>query len=346
MTIQEKNKFPKLTDLAAHLKKQYEKRWLRVTAKDQAGTAEIPAFLFRGEAEFYPKTLTSLQRMRSDDTLAPIDQKILEKISIYVDQEVQSRFGIGDFESKAYAQHYGLYSWLVDFTEDVDIATRFATSAKTPFSRGRMAVLDVDKARRNGVIVDLRSHPFAVRPRRQMAYGVFNRQFTDLKTAEAISAMGLTWYEYAQNDTSDQIRKMDIYNVSDDAFVGVLSLIIDQYINEYGRIPDKAALQLKDRVDRVPLFAVTEDLANINKDKLGRRGATAAELGFDKCSWRLCALGELNCKINVTVERLNSYRKWSIASKEPPGEIEYQTASSLFALRIVNLKMMNNWQFT
>lgn len=349
MEVAKENRYTTLTELGAYLQKNFAGKIIHSAVMDIEGgkgrTQDIPAFLFRGESALFARSLTSMQRMKADESLTANDITVLEAISIYVDGEIQSQLGVTGWYSAGYVQHYGLYSELVDFTSDVDICMRFATEPDSANKPGRIAVLDVKIAIQNGIILDLAAHPFARRPRRQKAYGVYSKTNSDIKDSKCIAEMGLTWFEFERNDASHSIRGLDIYNVADDAFAGVLSLIIDDCIQKNGRIPPSTAEILAGRIDRVPLFGVTDEVDKIKKEKLGIKGATAAESGLSDCSWHLAALGELGCVMDAKLEKENSIRKWSIANNKPLADIDYKISQQVFALRILNLSMLNEWEF-
>jgi hypothetical protein len=313
------NRYNTLTELVACLKDKFEEKFIYSSTKDiegREGTVKsIPAFLFRGESALYDRSLTSMQRMKMDPRLTMYDKDILEHISVYTCSEIIRQLGIVELYSSAYVQHYGLYSELVDFTEDIDTCMRFATNPDCPAGPGRIAVLDVKKAIQNAIIVDLAYHPFASRARRQKAYGIWNRTYADIKDENCIAEMGLVWYEFERNDAPPLINAMDVYNVTDDVFAGVISLIIDAYIRKHGRIRAETAEILAQRINRVPLFAVNDATFIFNwKRHMIMKDPTLEELGFPNGSWRLATLGELKCAINTKKEKENSIRLWSIGN--------------------------------
>lgn len=285
-----------------------------------------------------------MERIKYDFNLTPSDKTILEAISIYTDQRVQEELKVNEKYSAAYVQHYGLYSQLLDFTSDLDICSRFASSTCSSDKPGRICVLDVKKANKNSITLDLGIHPFAARARRQRAYGVYNHKYNDFKNTTCIKEMGLTWYEFKRNNAPDKIATLDIYNTNDDKFAGHISLIIDDCINENGKITSRAAEVLSKRVDRVPLFAVTSDLHKINFKKL-EQNLTAQESGLSECEFYLASASELNCKVDIEQQKHNSYRKWSIENQEPIVDIEYQINAPVFAIVIKNFRMLKMFNF-
>jgi hypothetical protein len=346
--ISKVNKFRTLSELGVHLQSTFANKFILSPVKDidgnKNGLEEIPAYLFRGEPGLFEHSLTSMERMLVDTNFTRNDKVVLEYITNYVDQYVQEKFELNPLLSAGYIQHYGLYTQLLDFTSDADTAMRFATEQGNAGKPGRMVVLDVSKASQNGYVIDLSAHPFAFRSRRQKAYGVYSNRYNDFKDTGCMESLGLTWYEYDQNDAPDSVRKLDIYDVSEDVFAGVMSLVIDDCIQKHGRIPPLSAGILMDRIKRVPLFGVTKDLHKINKSMLGVKGATAAELGLSNCIWTLASLGQLGCAIDETKERENSYRIWALGKLQPLHSVEYKTDPSVFALRILDLKMFSHWE--
>ena len=348
MQVLDCNTYNTLKELLDHLKNKYEDRLVKGDVTDiKSGEKieeDIPAFLFRGEPGIYPNSLTSMQRMKSDPSLTQQDKTILEAVSIYVDERVQQEFKLNLFyDSAAYVQHYGLYSELLDVTSNIDICSNFATSANSLGKPGRICVVDVQQAQKNGAIADLRMHPFASRAKRQRAFSLHSNKYFDFKNIDCIKDMGLTWYEFKKNDASEEILNFDLYDISNDKFAGYISLFIDDCIDKNGKIPQSTAEILSDRIDRFPLFAVTNDLDKINFEKLKIKGLSAQELGLSECTFFLASANELNCEVDLEKEKVNSLRKWSLENSEPIEEIEYLPKMPVFALRILNFRMLKGF---
>jgi hypothetical protein len=133
----------------------------------QSGKQEgIQRYLFRGEAALYASTKATGSRL----LLGQEPLTLAEAISIIdVSTTTMSRLQglqMSELFAEACCQHYGLSTTLVDFTSNLRVAARFASSKGG--RRGRIGVLDLAKAltEEAGVVVaDLTGHSRARRVR-------------------------------------------------------------------------------------------------------------------------------------------------------------------------------------
>ena len=180
-----------------------------------------PAFLFRGERDIYPHTLSSMDRHYHNDDLNDCAKSDLEDITAFAMQTPLPIPGSSDATARlppklagAFAQHYGLPTQVFDFTASAKIAIGFAANRSwhKDYPRfGRMGVLNVATLRASGAAedFDLRGFSQALRARKQEAFGVIYSRFRpdgfdDLKREDIAKELGLEWlvFGHLPNDES------------------------------------------------------------------------------------------------------------------------------------------------
>jgi hypothetical protein len=341
--VPENRIFDTLTDLKEYLEINYSYKTFDGDAINyetgMAEKTELPKYLFRGESALYDNSLNSMQRMKTDEALTPTDRMILENISIYVDEQIRNSLNLSPDSSAAYLQHYGLYSEFTDFTSDIMTGCRFATGRQSLGKPGRICVMDVQKAMDYTMIFDLKEHPYASRAKHQSAYGIFNTYHKDMKGTSCIDDLGLTWYEFRNNNMADMLNEIDIYKTDEDFFAGYIVLIIDDCIKKHGKVTDAVAKILSDRIDRLPFFVATKDRDKIDMQKLNTPGSTAKEIGFDKCVFYPVSINDLGVCVDVEFQKNLSYKKWSTNEDSPCIKYDFETVDE--TIEILNYKMLN-----
>jgi hypothetical protein len=146
---------------------------------------DVPAFLYRGENSAYPSTVSSMQRLKNDQSVSIGVREEIEQGAIALDQEMQKFMALNQMLSTGFVQHYGGPSELLDFTSRIDVAGFFASRGVVG-QTGLFCVVPMQVAGRRSIVIDLSQHPRADRPRRQAAYAFYHRSHRDLKDAACI----------------------------------------------------------------------------------------------------------------------------------------------------------------
>lgn len=223
----------------------------------------FPRYLFRGERDGYPDTLTSMDRHYH---VAEIDEEVydeLDDLTAFVMHQPFPEKELKGREAGAYAQHYGLPTQIFDFTASAKVAITFsANRGKQNAVGGNIAILDVAKALDAGCLIeDLRNHKFAKRAKVQEAFGmIYNGFRTDdfysLKDLEIIEKIGLAWvpFTHLENDEDFLHRigaDLDILSVEDDPFANLAQAFVDEYVKHKGHFSEKAAKFLSEEVPNI-----------------------------------------------------------------------------------------------
>jgi hypothetical protein len=263
MAIKAKQHFGSLGDCLNFVVSSFPPGTVVIPAKGietaEAIEAHAPRFLYRGEnnAE-YEKTISSMQRLRTDPSLSVSARKQIEELAKWVDAEMQAEAQLTPMYSAGYCQHYGLPTDLLDFTANPEVAGAFASLGDL-HPVGLFAVIDVAFAASQSILIDLTQHPFGIRPRRQQAYGFFHRRFIDLKTDDCVSELGIRWYSFSRA-ASDKERftsllagKAALLDAHRDPLAGYMQLCIDEYVRKSGKFQDGSSVWLSNKVDPAPL---------------------------------------------------------------------------------------------
>jgi len=223
----------------------------------------FPRYLFRGERDGYPDTLTSMDRHYH---VAEIDEEVydeLDALTAFVMQQPFPEKELKGREAGAYAQHYGLPTQIFDFTAGAKVAISFsANRGNQKAVGGNIAILDVAKALDAGCLIeDLRNHKFAKRAKVQEAFGmIYNGfradDFYSLKDLEIIEKIGLAWVPFAHLENDEDFlhsigADLDILSVKDDPFANLAQAFVDEYINRNGHFSEKAAKILSEEVPNI-----------------------------------------------------------------------------------------------
>ena len=230
----------------------------------------LPRYLFRGERDGYPDTLTSMDRhyhVVADD--AEVYDE-LDDLTAFVMSKPFPEKELKGREAGAYAQHYGLPTQIFDFTASAKVAIAFSANRVFHLEKaegGNVAILDVDKAFKAGCLVeDLRHHKFAKRAKMQEAFGLIytgfkTHDFYNLKDLEIIEEIGLIWVPFAHLENDEEFlhrigADSDILSVEDDAFANLAQEFVDEYVKQKGHFSEKAAKILS---KEIPSIGRTKD---------------------------------------------------------------------------------------
>jgi hypothetical protein len=150
----------------------------------------------------------------------------------------QEREDLSRQDAFALLQHYGMPSWIVDFTSDVGLAFAFAGHGKCDV--GRLAVLSY-VPKQAGPIVELFAHPWAERAQRQAAYGVIMdpHDICDLKSVAVRNRLNIGWYEFRILPPEKELcesRVQELLRQPDDPSAGFLRYYITRYVEAFQKL--------------------------------------------------------------------------------------------------------------
>lgn len=212
-----------------------------------------PRLLFRGESSFYPTTTSSLARLR---TWASIPLRGIEdilRLTIGVRLAFEEELEMPRLLAEGFLQHYGYPTDFLDVTADLAVAASFASELGVGDS-GVICVLPTELLQGHSVLVDLRSHDYAERPRRQHALALSQFPNGDLKHPDTVRALGLEWWPFQFKEEDDGfIADPMLLDGHSDAVSGLAQFVL----SEYGKIEDSAARWLADRIQPAPMIGVT-----------------------------------------------------------------------------------------
>ena len=151
-------------------------------------------------------------------------------------------------------QHYGLPTWMVDFTARLGYAFAFAAAGSATV--GRVAVMPLRALSETRGVVNLTDHQWAERPRRQAAFGVITTaELPDLKSEAARSCLDLSWYEFPVSGDDRaylKAKRDDLVRRSDDPSAGFLRFHITEYVEAHGKFSPELADWLLERIPIAP----------------------------------------------------------------------------------------------
>ncbi|MFX1376777.1 MAG: FRG domain-containing protein [Promethearchaeota archaeon] len=161
-----------------------------------------PKFLYRGEAEKYPHTYSSYDRLLQQNRFNEREISFLDKAIQYVGHQMNlASFPSGktqksSFQIQGYIQHYGFPTRLVDITSSLNVATYFVSKLFIG-KQGRFCIIDIKKIKQPNKIIKL-DRAEARRPKFQEGYTISLEPMQDLKSIEK----GIVWLEFtiAQSD--------------------------------------------------------------------------------------------------------------------------------------------------
>src|SRR5450759_3826360 len=152
-----------------------ERLWLE-TAMGLVIPHDAPRYLFRGECGKFETTTCGNRRpsayvVKDGRRLSALDLQALEDlITALARRFIEDDYSLDSHSAIGLLQHYGLPTWMVDFTAHLGYAFAFAAAAGSAV--GRVAVMPLRGFPSTGGVVNLTDHRRAERPRRQEAFGV------------------------------------------------------------------------------------------------------------------------------------------------------------------------------
>ena len=110
---------------------------LDATTGKRFSKVEVPAYLFRGEAEVYPTICSSRHRFQACERFSKSEKQKIEFIGDGLDK-VLHEHGLASMGSASLLQHYGFPTEVIDTTSSVEVAVSFASGARCSMDgRGR-----------------------------------------------------------------------------------------------------------------------------------------------------------------------------------------------------------------
>lgn len=260
-----------------------------------------PKYLFRGECGCYPTTVagcyrSGAYRVRDGRQLTSSDTTILLHLLPALARRFSDKdYSLAEHSAIGLLQHYGLPTWLIDFTCHAGHALSFAGSGDAKI--GRICVFPVALISPAVTVVDLMEHPWCDRPRRQRAFGVIMPpNYQDLKNMEVRRALGLRWYEFPIPDENRpflQTRHAELIRLDNDPSGGFVRHHLTEYVEAHGKLSPLLTDWL---LERVPMSPRCGEIKSFDQDEVVVH------------HWPSSVMGE----IDYAVEENWSRRYWSI----------------------------------
>ena len=262
---------------------------------------EAPAYLYRGESYSYPTTPSFMRRMKTNPALPTDVKDVIEEVARRVDEGMQDMLELEPMLSAGFLQHYGIPTELLDVTDSLDVAAYFA-SGKEVGKKGLICVFPLDVVSQNSIVIDLRNHPGAIRPLRQSAWALWNKQHIDIKSQDCIEQLQLKWFSFElQNKDILKYHKTndDLLDARTDPVAGMIQFLIDNM----PKMDDCAAKWLSKSVVPAPVVTKVIDWHSPGQPK------TVEPI----------PRSETSIKYDEKKERENNYKRWSDKFSETEG---------------------------
>lgn len=301
MSISPNRHFRSLHDGVAFLNEAYAGE-VAIEVKDrqtlsQLGSARSPAFLFRGESSQHATTTATMQRVSDEQALSPRGRALVPGLVSYLERQLRDFLNMSEMESAGFSQHYGLPTELIDFTSSAKVAAFFAASGK-PGTSGYLATFSVASLVSSSILIDLRNHASAGRPRRQEAFAFFSRRHTDLKSNACVAELGSTWFTFTLLESDKDLYyypQLSLLDCHTDKAAGALQLVVDSMVQEHGKLPDELAAWFSKRIAAAPF---------VTRPTKWHPSGNPAEV-------ELVAPASTGVPYKEELEREKSYRYWS-----------------------------------
>lgn len=243
-----------------------ERMWLP-TSSGLVIPADAPRYLFRGENGQHPETTGAISRLESYSLkdgrqLSSADMRYLRQIL----PAIHGRFKADDYQLDEHhvtglLQHYGVPTYIIDFTAHLGHALTFAVMGKSDV--GRVVAMPSRSFELAEDIIDLRQHAWAERPRRQQAFGVIMpTHMPDLKSAAARAQLNVSWYEFpvTKSDRDELAENYDqLTTIDDDPSSGFWRFHLTEYVEGHGKMSSAVTDWLLERLPIAPrCFLVRE----------------------------------------------------------------------------------------
>jgi len=303
-----------------------------IDSGESIAVQNAPAYLYRGESHYFVTTVTSMQRLTSEDGLPDNVKSIIEEVTSHVNvelQEILTPISNSPILSEGFCQHYGLPTKLIDVTSGLEVAAYFA-SGGTIGETGCICVFPVGVVSRNSKVIDLTEHSYATRAREQSAFVIHNDHHTDFKSAACIQTLDLKWFSFTltnEDVNKYHVGKNNLLDVRADMMAGMLQFILDNM----PKMNDRAAKWLSENVVPAPMTVEVESWHGPNQpDRV-----------------KLTPLSETSIKYDEKQARLDNYINWSENFAETRSHrltaILGETLRSIFPSVEILSELETNW---
>jgi FRG domain len=277
--------------------------WLE-TRSGLAIPHQAPEYLFRGECGQFPTTKAPINRrstyaLRDGTRLTDTDLKTLEElIPLLVKRFTEADYSLGEHDAIGLLQHYGLPTWIIDFSSSFEHAATFAATGDE--TSGRICVFPTRSYNRTFALVNLTGHAWAERPRRQEAFGlvIAPTGVVDLKAPDARRFLGVQWFEFPISviDRDFFRKKYDrLVSIVDDPSAGFLRFHITEYVEARDKV---SPLLTKWLLEQIPVAPRVHRVVAFEADQVVVNNLPASSLDRD---------------FSDDIERSRSEKYWSKA---------------------------------
>lgn len=268
---------------------------------------QAPEYLFRGECGQFPTTKAPIHRpstytLHDGTRLTGTDLKTLEDlIPLLAKRFTETDYSLGYHDAIGLLQHYGLPTWIIDFSSNLEHAATFA--ATDDAAVGRICVFPTRSYDRTFALVNLTGHAWAERPRRQEAFGlvIAPTGLVDLKAPEARRLLGVQWFEFPISAIDRDFfhnKYGRLVSVVDDPSAGFLRFHITEYVEARGKMSPALTKWL---LERIPVVPRVHRVAAFEADQVVVNNLPASSLSRD---------------YSHEVERSRSEKYWSRADPD------------------------------
>ncbi|MDO5979996.1 FRG domain-containing protein [Flavivirga spongiicola] len=171
---------------------------------DLSKNLEDKKLMLRGESKWYSKTEPSMKRF-----LTAEDGKSMNPF-YYVSPFLDFQDIFSEYHSKAsnmdrdiaegFLQHYGFPTDIFDISPSFDTAVIFSHLGNYDEEIGTICVADTIGLSKYYKVIDLSVHPFAKRPKNQIAFGAkHERGISDLKDSGLDNHFKIKWYKFIKS---------------------------------------------------------------------------------------------------------------------------------------------------
>jgi hypothetical protein len=219
-----------------------------------------PGYLFRGECGEFDTTKSDIRRpgasqLKDGRLLSARDLSVLEDlIPCLAHTFSEAPYSLDEHSAIGLLQHYGLPTWMIDFTARLGYAFAFAAAGSAAV--GRVAVMPLRAFSETRGVVNLTNHQWAERPRRQAAFGVITTaELPNLKSEVARSRLNLSWYEFPVSIADRDYLKAkydDLVGWSNDPSAGFVRFHITEYVEAHGKFSPELTDWLLERIPIAP----------------------------------------------------------------------------------------------
>jgi hypothetical protein len=217
---------------------------------------DAPEYLFRGENGRHLETAGAISRLQTytlkdGSHLSSSDREYLWHLMLGIHQGFKADgYSLDDHRATGLLQHYGLPTFMIDFTAHLGHALSFAAIGEHDIAR--IAVMPTRSFEFTDLVVDLRKHPWAERPRRQQGFGiVMPINMPDLKSQAARLRLNVNWYQFPVTSSDhDELKEnyRQLTRVDDDPSAAFLRFHITEYVEQRGKMSGTLADWLLERI--------------------------------------------------------------------------------------------------